>query len=232
MPKSIEQHARHIDRKARQRYHLRSRRGSGAFPVGMMTEIVRARSALTPYFNDVHERTPYYFKRHAFKTCLYGVDIDAGAVEIASCVFGFVSSGRAGCKASQPVAESRLQDCQRKFPLRLPFKSHGLLALEEIKRKFFDETDHDRKAALKTQIDEQIQGLLAASEKSLGYRVQFDLVGTSSEVFEEDRSGFDIVIGNRLTSMSNCLEGGQELLRQCVPDIFTRVRCFWFVSSS
>lgn len=49
----------------------------------MMTEVVRARSALTPYFNDVHERTPYYFKRHAIQNCLYGVDIDAGAVEIA-----------------------------------------------------------------------------------------------------------------------------------------------------
>ena len=49
----------------------------------MMTEIVRARSALTPYFNDVHDRTPYHFKRHAIQNCLYGVDIDPGAVEIA-----------------------------------------------------------------------------------------------------------------------------------------------------
>ena len=48
-----------------------------------MTEIVRARCALTPYFNDVHERTPYHFKRHAIQNCLYGVDIDPGAVEIA-----------------------------------------------------------------------------------------------------------------------------------------------------
>ena len=35
------------------------------YPVGMMMEIVRARCALTPYFNDVHERTPCHFKRHA-----------------------------------------------------------------------------------------------------------------------------------------------------------------------
>ena len=49
----------------------------------MMQEIVRARSALTPYFNDVHERTAYHFKRHAIQNCLYGVDIDPGAVEIA-----------------------------------------------------------------------------------------------------------------------------------------------------
>ncbi len=49
----------------------------------MMTEIVRARSVLTPYFNDVHERTAYHFKRDAIQNCLYGVDIDPGAVEIA-----------------------------------------------------------------------------------------------------------------------------------------------------
>ena len=48
-----------------------------------MTEIVQTITALTPYFNDVHERTPYFFKRHAIQNCLYGVDIDPSAVEIA-----------------------------------------------------------------------------------------------------------------------------------------------------
>ena len=83
MPKSIEKHARLIDEKLADITICDPAVGSGAFPVGMMTEIVRARSALTPYFNDVHERTPYHFKRHAIQNCLYGVDIDPGAVEIA-----------------------------------------------------------------------------------------------------------------------------------------------------
>lgn len=76
-----------------------------------------------------------------------------------------------------------------------PFKSEGLVALEEIKKKFFDETDHDRKAILKAQIDEQIQGLVDASEKSLGHRVEFDFQLYFSEVFHQ-KNGFDIVIGN------------------------------------
>src|SRR5206468_3112217 len=63
MPKSIEQHARLIDEKLADISICDPAVGSGAFPVGMMTEIVRARSALTPYFNDVHDRTPYHFKR-------------------------------------------------------------------------------------------------------------------------------------------------------------------------
>ena len=63
MPKSIEKHARLIDEKLADITICDPAVGSGAFPVGMMTEIVRARSALTPYFNDVHERTAYHFKR-------------------------------------------------------------------------------------------------------------------------------------------------------------------------
>lgn len=57
--------------------------GSGAFLVGMMAEIVRAKNALNPHLPDEPERTNYIFKRHAIQNCLYGVDIDPGAVEIA-----------------------------------------------------------------------------------------------------------------------------------------------------
>lgn len=55
--------------------------GSGAFPVGMMNEIIKIRSIL-PLKNE-KERTTYDFKRHAIKYSLYGVDIDSGAIEIA-----------------------------------------------------------------------------------------------------------------------------------------------------
>jgi methylase of polypeptide subunit release factors len=63
--------------------------GSGAFPVGMMHEIVRARIALTGPLEkqaDVRARktrTAYALKRDAIQHSLYGVDIDPGAVEIA-----------------------------------------------------------------------------------------------------------------------------------------------------
>ncbi len=57
--------------------------GSGAFLVGMMHEIVKARLTLTRYIGDQADRTPYTLKRHAIQNGLYGVDIDPGAVEIA-----------------------------------------------------------------------------------------------------------------------------------------------------
>jgi hypothetical protein len=57
--------------------------GSGAFPVGMMNEIVRARQTLTTYLPSDGDRSSYDFKRHAIQESLYGVDIEPGAVEIA-----------------------------------------------------------------------------------------------------------------------------------------------------
>jgi hypothetical protein len=51
--------------------------GSGAFPVGMMTEIVRARNALSAFLPK-EGRSNYSFKREAIQNCLYGVDIDCG----------------------------------------------------------------------------------------------------------------------------------------------------------
>ncbi len=56
--------------------------GSGAFPVGMMNEIVRARNVLSVFLNN-QERSDYEFKRRCIEHSLYGVDIDPGAVEIA-----------------------------------------------------------------------------------------------------------------------------------------------------
>lgn len=42
-----------------------------------------AHMALTPYFNGARDHAAYHFKRHAIQSCLYGVDIDPDAVEIA-----------------------------------------------------------------------------------------------------------------------------------------------------
>ena len=55
--------------------------GSGAFPVGMLTEIVKARKVLELYLGKKHG--VYEFKRHCIQNSLYGVDIDPGAIEIA-----------------------------------------------------------------------------------------------------------------------------------------------------
>ncbi len=83
LPKSIRDNANLIDEKLETIRICDPAVGSGAFPVGMMNEIIRTRNALTNYLKTKKGRTIYDFKRHAIQNCLYGVDIDLGAVEIA-----------------------------------------------------------------------------------------------------------------------------------------------------
>jgi len=83
LPQSIENNEKLIDEKLASIRVCDPAVGSGAFPVGMMNEIIRTRNALTPYLGENGERSPYNFKHQAIQNCLYGVDIDPGAVEIA-----------------------------------------------------------------------------------------------------------------------------------------------------
>lgn len=158
----------------------------------MMTEIVRARSSLTPYFNDVRERTPYQFKRHAIQNCLYGVDIDAGAVEIA----------RLRLWLSLVVDEEEVKQIKP-----LPNLSYKIVAgnsllgidktlfneklfrhVEELKPVYFEETDPGKKLELRRKIDHAIHQLTAGKEV-FDYEIYF------SEVFHA-QGGFDVVIAN------------------------------------
>ncbi len=55
--------------------------GSGAFPLGMLNEIVRARQLLEIYLK--RGKTAYTLKRDCIQEAIYGVDIDSGAIDIA-----------------------------------------------------------------------------------------------------------------------------------------------------
>ncbi|MBU0896258.1 MAG: hypothetical protein KKB76_01385, partial [Candidatus Omnitrophica bacterium] len=82
LSESIRQNAELVDEKLASIKVCDPAIGSGAFPVGMMTEIVRARKTLSSYIKD-SGRTLYNFKRDCIHNSLYGVDIDPSAVEIA-----------------------------------------------------------------------------------------------------------------------------------------------------
>lgn len=68
--------------------------GSGAFPLGMISEIVRARNNISAYkaitMNSFEirmmyntNRSPYVLKRETIKNCIFGADIEPSAVDIA-----------------------------------------------------------------------------------------------------------------------------------------------------
>lgn len=62
--------------------------GSGAFPVGLLQEIVRLREAIAPLLDenrnvDEEFSLVYQLKLHAIQNSIYGVDIETSAVDIA-----------------------------------------------------------------------------------------------------------------------------------------------------
>jgi hypothetical protein len=198
LPTSIERNARLLDKKLRDITVCDPAIGSGAFPVGMMTEIVRARATLTPYFNADNDRTSYQFKRHAIQNCLYGVDIDLGAVEIAKLRLWLSLV----VDEEDPMQIKPLPNLDFKIVAGnslLGFSEKWLVPptlaeIETLKTQFFECADHQQKAALKHRIDEMIARFLVETAR-IGYRMTFDFRLFFSEVFRE-RGGFDVLIGN------------------------------------
>ncbi len=82
LPASVRQNAKTIDEALVNIRVCDPAVGSGAFLVGMMTEIIRVRNTISSYLVD-GDRSIYTFKHHAIQNSLYGVDIDPGATEIA-----------------------------------------------------------------------------------------------------------------------------------------------------
>jgi len=192
LPKSIEKNARLIDEKLAGITICDPAVGSGAFPVGMMTEIVRARTSLTPYFNDLNERTPYHFKRHAIQSCLYGVDIDAGAVEIAKLrLWLSLVVDEEDVRQIKPLPNldykivfgNSLRGVEKTL-----FNEKLFQRLEDLKPRYFDEANKDKKDTYKQQIDEIIHELTRGKEI-------FDFETYFSEILHRQR-GFDVVIAN------------------------------------
>jgi hypothetical protein len=81
IPNSIRKNAKLIDEKLTKIKICDPAIGSGAFPVGMLNEIVKARLVLDIYLKT--NQTVYDIKRHCIQHSLYGVDIDSGAIDIA-----------------------------------------------------------------------------------------------------------------------------------------------------
>jgi len=199
-PKSIRRHSKLIDDKLKEIAVCDPAVGSGAFPVGMMTEIVRARIALTPYFNDPHERSPYFFKRHAIQNCLYGVDIDPGAVEIAKLrLWLSLVVDEEDVKRIKPLPNLDYRIVVGDSLIGLP---DGIVRntkledeIERLKKEVFNETDREKKKVLRGRIDGKIKELLGSAEQFTGYSIRFDYRLFFSEVFH-GKDGFDVTIAN------------------------------------
>jgi len=192
--------------------------GSGAFPVGLLHELVTAQLVLKPhlsynYLNDKlkhfdfqeresvsESRYVYRLKKHIIQESIYGVDIDRSAIDIA----------RLRLWLSLVVDESDLEPIET-LP-NLDYKivcGNSLIGmpdgtmrdlkvekeLEGLKEEFYTVTNEKRKKELRDIINTKIRELLDSAETFAGYDIDFDFKLFFSEVWKKS-GGFDIVIGN------------------------------------
>lgn len=193
--------------------------GSGAFPVGLLNELVKLQLVLSKHLSEVYfmnklniiglnlkeyiaapERYNYKIKRHSIQESIYGVDIDASAIDIA----------RLRLWLSLVVDEEDF-DTIEALP-NLDYKivcGNSLIGLSEtamydwtlgkeqeaMKDIFFAENDEKKKKELRIAINKKLRELLCSAETFSGYKIDFDFKLYFSEVWRE-KGGFDIVIGN------------------------------------
>jgi len=218
LPESIRQNADLIDQKLTDIRICDPAIGSGAFPVGLLHELVNAMLVLKPHFSYDYlgkkleefkipfkesyseSRYIYRLKRHIIQESIYGVDIDASAIDIA----------RLRLWLSLVVDEDDLDPIET-LP-NLDYKivcGNSLIGLPEtamkdltveaeleiLKEEFYNITDDVKKKALRHKINSKIRELLDSAETFAGYKIDFDFKLFFSEVWRE-KGGFDVVIGN------------------------------------
>lgn len=218
LPESIRLNADLIDQKLSDIRICDPAIGSGAFPVGLLHELVNAMLVLKPHFSDDYlgkklkafsiafkenyseSRYIYRLKRHIIQESIYGVDIDASAIDIA----------RLRLWLSLVVDEDDLDPIET-LP-NLDYKivcGNSLIGMPEtamrdleveneleiLKDKFYNVTNELEKKSLRLEINTKIKELLTSAEQYAGYKINFDFKLFFSEVWRE-KGGFDLVIGN------------------------------------
>lgn len=193
--------------------------GSGAFPVGLLHELVTAQKVLLPYLSEGYLReklkaidldkaefkkdpTKYIYrvKRHAIQESIYGVDIDASAIDIARLrLWLSLIVDEEDFYSIEALPNLDYKIVHGSSLIGLPDNAMKDLEteaeLEKLKDDFFNETNETEKKRLRTKINTTIRKLLDSAEQFAGYKIDFDFKLYFSEVWHY-KNGFDIVIGN------------------------------------
>lgn len=196
LPEAVRTHAARLDEKLRTIKICDPAIGSGAFPVGLLHEIVNSRLVLQAFSGK--NESAYALKRHAILESIYGVDIDPSAIDIARLRLwlslivdedDFESIDALPNLDYKIVQGNSLIGFPEKLIGSQSWSSPAIQGIEQLKQQFSTATDLAEKQQLKTDIDEEISRHLASS------RIDFDFRFFFSEVWR-DNKGFDIVIGN------------------------------------
>lgn len=225
LPDSVKEHAALLDAKLAEVRVCDPAIGSGAFPVAMMHEIVRARQALGSALTDQDgERTSYALKRHAIQHSLYGVDIDASAIDIAKLRLWLslvVDEDDLAHVRPLPNLDYRIIHGNSLDAMRVSYKSSLLQGqllhtLQQAQDSYFDTTDKNCKQRLRKDIE--------ACRKKLGCSALFEWTIDFHQVFHgsvgEENKGFDIVIANPPYVRQEKITTSKERLKAAFGDFF------------
>lgn len=190
LPEPVRTHAQAIDMALSDITVCDPAIGSGAFPVGLLHEIVSARLALAPHRKKTHNT--YALKRHTIANCIYGVDTDPSAIDIARLRLWLsliVDEEDYDTIEPLPNLDYKIVRGDSLIGIEVDlFNSKLFEKIEEKKKAFFSITDHDKKTELSAGIDKLIHEI-TGGKKGFDFRVYF------SEVWHQ-KGGFDVVIGN------------------------------------
>ena len=225
MPDSVKEHAALLDVKLAEVRVCDPAIGSGAFPVAMMHEIVRARQALgSALTNQGGERTSYALKRHAIQHSLYGVDIDASAIDIAKLRLWLslvVDEDDLAHVRPLPNLDYRIIHGNSLDAMRVSYENsllqeQQLQTLRQAQDSYFDTTDKACKQRLRKDID--------ACRKKLGCSDFFEWTIDFHQVFHggagEENNGFDIVIANPPYVRQEKIKSNKKRLKAVFGDFF------------
>jgi very-short-patch-repair endonuclease len=167
-------------------------------------------------------RTPYALKRHTIQHSIYGVDIDPGAVDIAKLrLWLSLVVDEDSYAHIQPLPNLDYKIVCGNALLGFPenWRSPAFAHVEQLKQRYFSETDPQQKAVLRAQIDEAIQTRLDNAEEVFGYPVDFDFRLFFSEVFHA-KGGFDVVIGNPPYVRHERIRAQKPALKEAHPQVY------------
>lgn len=222
LPNSIIKNAKLIDQKLADITVCDPAVGSGAFPVGMMNEIVKLRNVLSDYIND-DGNTPYEFKRRCIEHSLYGVDIDPGAIEIAKLrLWLSLIVDETDIKSIKPLPNLDYKIICGNSLLRVEknlFNNELFAELEKLKSEFLKETSPKKKQDYKAEIDALIEQITKG-------HTEFDFEVYFSEVFHE-KGGFDVVIANPPYVDSEMMVRSMPEFRKILANSFSTAKGNW-----
>ena len=198
--------------------------GSGAFPMGLLNELVRCEEALVLGKEENRDRAQ--LKREIIKNNIYGVDIEKGAIDIARLRFWLslvvdedtpsplpnldykIMQGNSLLESYKGVDLSRLTE--QTGELDIFSSSEAVEGIQKSLRKklssYYSCTNHTKKQQLQNEIKSLIKSQVSISYPQLDLS-DIDVAGNQdfflwhtwfSDVFNRPQgcNGFDIVIGN------------------------------------